>query len=218
MSDLFSCTMFTPGMSRRRASASIRPLALGRGRSICVVSPEMTIFEPRPMRVRNIFIWAIGRVLGFVENDERLVERAAAHVGQRHDLDHVLLHVPLHLVVVHHLVQRVEQRPQVRIDLGVQVAGQKAEAFARFDRGPDEHDLADLMVLERLDRHGDRQIGLAGARRADGERDVVLADRLDIAGLPLRPRGNPPGRLHIDGRRGRPSAALPVTWPSTSLT
>jgi len=27
------------------------------GRSICVVSPEITIFEPKPSRVRNIFIW-----------------------------------------------------------------------------------------------------------------------------------------------------------------
>ena len=38
------------------SSASMRPDFLPAGRSICVTSPVMTIFEPMPMRVRNIFI------------------------------------------------------------------------------------------------------------------------------------------------------------------
>ena len=29
-----------------------------KNKSICVMSPEATIFEPWPMRVKNIFIWA----------------------------------------------------------------------------------------------------------------------------------------------------------------
>ena len=36
--------------------ATLRPLVLSAGRSICVMSPVMTTFEPKPMRVRNIFI------------------------------------------------------------------------------------------------------------------------------------------------------------------
>jgi len=48
---------------------------------------------------------------------------------------------------------------------------------------------------------------------------VVVADRLDISGLPLRPGRNPPGRLHVDAAGCRRRAiALSVTSPSTSLT
>ena len=39
-----------------------------------------------PMRVRNILICDRGRILRLVEDDERIVERTAAHVGQRRDL------------------------------------------------------------------------------------------------------------------------------------
>ena len=56
------------------------------------------------------------------------------------------------------------------------------------------------MVLEGLDRHGDGQIGLAGAGRADGERDVVLADALHIACLAGRAGADSLGRVdHVDG-------------------
>ena len=36
--------------------ASFRPETLSAGRSIWVISPVMTIFDPKPRRVRNIFI------------------------------------------------------------------------------------------------------------------------------------------------------------------
>ena len=36
--------------------ACTRPLLRGAGRSIWVMSPVMTALEPKPMRVRNIFI------------------------------------------------------------------------------------------------------------------------------------------------------------------
>ena len=58
-----------------------------------------------------------GRILAFVQNDERFVERPAAHVGQRHHFDNVLLHMPLDLIEIHHFVQGVEQRTKIRVDL-----------------------------------------------------------------------------------------------------
>ena len=58
-----------------------------RGRSIWVMSPVTTIFEPKPSRVRNIFICSGDGVLRLVEDDEGVVERAAAHERQRRDLD-----------------------------------------------------------------------------------------------------------------------------------
>ena len=36
--------------------ASLSPEVLSGGRSICVTSPVMTTWEPKPMRVKNIFI------------------------------------------------------------------------------------------------------------------------------------------------------------------
>ena len=77
----------------------------------------------------------LGRgVLRLVEDDERVVQRPAAHVGQRRDLDGARGDQPGDRVRVHHVVQRVVQRPQVRVDLLVQRAGQEPEPLARLDR------------------------------------------------------------------------------------
>ena len=49
--------------------ASFKPDALPSGRSIWVTSPVMTILDPKPSRVRNIFIcsrevfWASSRMM-----------------------------------------------------------------------------------------------------------------------------------------------------------
>ena len=43
----------TPSSTRM---ASFSPDTVSRGRSIWVMSPVMTILEPKPKRVRNIFI------------------------------------------------------------------------------------------------------------------------------------------------------------------
>ena len=50
MSPRPSFTQATPSMPCRRSRASTRPLLVCAGRSICVVSPEATIFEPHPIR------------------------------------------------------------------------------------------------------------------------------------------------------------------------
>ena len=85
------------------------------------------------------------RVLGLVEDHERVVERAAAHEGERRDLDHRALEVRGDALGVEHVVQRVEQRPQVRVDLRLQVAGQEAEPLAGLDGGAREDDAVDLL-------------------------------------------------------------------------
>ena len=45
------------------------------------------------------------RVLSLVEDHERAVERSAAHVGQRHDLDHIPFEVTLDLLVAEDVVE-----------------------------------------------------------------------------------------------------------------
>ena len=141
-----------------------------------------TVAHPREehLHLRN------GRVLRFVEDDEGLVQRPAPHVGQRNDLDQVLLAVARDLLVVHHFVQGVHQRPQVGIDLGLQVAGQETEAFARLDRRPDQHQLADPLGPQGGHRRGHGQVGLARSGRSVAEHHVVLGDGIEIVGLALR--------------------------------
>ena len=128
------------------------------------------------------------RVLRFVENHERIVQRAPAHVGERRDLDHVALDQPRDLLDAEHFVQRVVQRAQVRIDLLRQIARQEAELLAGLDRRAHQDQPLHAVVVQRIDRHRDREIGLAGAGRADAEIDVVRGDRVQIT-LLVRRRG-----------------------------
>ena len=100
--------------------------------------------EPNPSRVRNIFICSGRGVLSLVEDHERIVDRAAAHEGQRRHLDDVALEVGRDLLRVEHVVERVEERAQVRVDLRLDVAGQEAQALAGLDRGAGEDDPADV--------------------------------------------------------------------------
>ena len=113
------------------------------------------------------------RVLRFVEDDERVVERAAAHVRERRDLDRGALEELGHLVEAHEVVQRVVERAQVRIDLLREIAGQEAQLLAGFHRGPHEHDALHRVALERVDGARHREVRLARSRGSDAERDVV---------------------------------------------
>ena len=143
----------------------------------------------------------LGRgVLGLVEDDERVVERAAPHERERRDLDRAPLHQPGHGLGVEHVVQGVVQRTEVRVDLGEDVAGEEAEALPRLDRRPGEDDPVDRLGLERLHRGGHREVALAGAGGADPEGDRVGRDGVDVA---LLATGLRPDRLaapqHLGG-------------------
>ena len=84
-----------------------------------------------------------GRVLAFVENDHGVIERTPAHVGQRGDLDQIIIHVPPDLVIIHQIMERIQQGTQVGIDLGLEIAGQEAQVFASLDRRAHQHDFLD---------------------------------------------------------------------------
>ena len=75
------------------------------------------------------------RVLRLVEHDERVVERAAAHVGERGDLDRSRREQLGHDLGIHHLVERVVERAQVRVDLVGERAGQEAEPLPASTAG-----------------------------------------------------------------------------------
>ena len=109
------------------------------------------------------------------------LRRATAHERQRRHLDHSPLQMRRDALGLEHVVQRVEQRPKIRIDLGHQVARQEAEALAGLDGGAGEDDPVDLAPAERGGGQRHRQECLAGAGGADAERDRVVADRVDVA-------------------------------------
>src|SRR5579875_2564359 len=73
-------------------------------------------------------------VLGLVEDDEAVVERTPPHIGERGHLHRARLEQPAGALGAEHVVQGVVERPQVRVDLGHEVAGQEAEALAGLDR------------------------------------------------------------------------------------
>ena len=106
------------------------------------MSPVTTAFESKPMRVRNIFICSGVVFCASSRMMNELVERAAAHERERRDLDRAVGHEPLELVGVDHVVERVVQRAQVRIDLLLERAGQEAEPLAGLDRRPGQDDAA----------------------------------------------------------------------------
>ena len=99
------------------------------------------------------------------------------------------------LVGVEHVVEGVEQRPQIGVDLRHDVAGEEPEPLAGLDRGPRQHEPAHLAARQRGDRHRYREERLAGPSRADPDRDRVVADRVDVA-------------LLVDGLRRHPQPAV----------
>ena len=140
-----------------------------------MTSPVTTIREPNPSRVRNIFIcsglvfWASSRI-----TNESLSVRPRMKASGATSMT-PLLEVGVDAVGVEHVVERVEQRTQVGIDLRLDVAGQEAEPLAGLDRRTGQDHAAYLARVERRDRHRDREEGLAGPGGADPEGDRVVA-------------------------------------------
>ena len=99
-----------------------------------------------------------------------------------------------------------KQRPQVRVDLGHEVAGEEAEPLAGLDRRPHQHDLLHLPAAQQAHRPADREVRLAGAGRADADHHVVAAHRLDVAPLAIGARPQAAAGFHHGDvrRRGSP--------------
>ena len=159
---------------------------------------------------------------------KRVVKRAAAHEGQRRHLDHAALQVLVHLLGLEHVVEGVEERAQVGVDLRRDVAGQEAEPLAGLDRRAGEHDPVDLAARQRRHGHRHGEERLAGAGRADADRDRLAADRVDVAllvdglgrdlagrgGARPRPRGCGSGSRGGRARRRSPrSCPGAISWP-----
>jgi hypothetical protein len=174
-----------PRTSCRMRRASIRPLFCPLGQiDLRHVAGDDRLGTDADAGEEHLHLFRRG-VLRFVENDEGVVQRAAAHVGQRGDLDGLRSSI-FHTVETHQVVQRVVQRAQIGIDLLRQIAGQEAEALAGLDRRAGEHDALHQFAFEGVDRAGYGEIGLAGAGRTNAEGDVVFLDVLKVFDLSRR--------------------------------
>ena len=131
-------------------------------------------------------------VLRLVEDDEGVRQGAAAHERDRRHLDLAGAEPAGELVGRQHVIERVEDRPQIRVDLVAQIARQKAQPLAGLDRRARQDDALDPPGHQQVDRGGDREIGLAGAGGSEAEHQLALAQRLDIGGLRRRARGDAP--------------------------
>src|SRR6266542_2233325 len=112
-----------------------------------------TVAEPGE---EHLHLWRRG-VLRLVEDDEGLVQRAPAHVRERRDLDLAALLRAGEALGWHEVVERVVERPQVRVDLLLKVAREEPKPLPRLDRRPGEDEPRDASLAERGDAHRDRQ-------------------------------------------------------------
>ena len=124
-----------------------------------------------------------GGVLGLVEDDEGTGEGAATHEGERCDLDDSLIEVALGFLGVEHVVDCVVERAEVGGYLFLEVSGEETERLARLDGGAGEDDAVDGALFQHVQAHGHGQVGLAGARGAEAECDIVFLYGPDVGEL-----------------------------------
>ena len=164
-------------------AASARPLFWPRARSdLGAVARDHCLAAKADARQEHLHLLWCG-VLRLIQNDEGMIQGSATHVGQRCNLDGLLLEQFDGPVKAEQIVQRVVQRAQIRVDFLGQVAGQKAEPLSGFDCGSRQHQAFHGIALKRVNRGGHRKIGLAGAGRTDTEGDVGRQNVLQIITL-----------------------------------
>src|SRR5207247_2386581 len=108
--------------------------------------------EPEPCEEHLHLLRA--RVLRLVEDDERVVERPAAHERERRHFDRSTLHVHVQPLRVEHVVEGIEEWPQIWIDLREHVTWEKAQPLSRLDSRAREDDARDLAILKGGDSRG----------------------------------------------------------------
>lgn len=161
--------------------AGTRPVRAGLGRKVnlCGIARDHHTRAKAHTREKHLHLFACG-ILGLVKNDKGIIERTAAHKGERSDLNDPAFEHGGYLRLWSHIIKSIVERAQIRVHLVRQIAGEKAEPLARFHRRACQHDTFDTMALEHRKRHGHSQIGLARAGRAYGKNKFIGAQRLKI--------------------------------------
>ena len=129
-----------------------------------------------------------GRILRLVQYDESVIKRTAAHVCQRRNLNRPLLDILLQLGRGDHIVQRIVQRLQVRVELLLHVTGQESQLLPRLDSRARQNHAPHLPILQCAHRQRYGRICLARACGPHGKEQVVVLVKLDQTPLVNRTR------------------------------
>ena len=170
------------------------------------MSPVTTALDPKPMRVRNIFICSLVVFCASSRmTNESFSERPRMKASGATSM--TLRSIELRdALEAHHFVRA---RRTSAAGTGRPFAtSPRAETPAARPPRPraHQHDAADVLRLQRFDRAGDGEIGFAGAGRTDAESQIVRADIVQILGLIVPPRADRAARrvhLQFVGRGAR---------------
>ena len=121
-----------------------------------------------------------GRILRFIQDDKRIVERAAAHISKRCNLDRTLLGILGVTLRPHDLIERIVQRTKIWIHLALQVTWKETQFLSGFYGRPGHDDPGHFLIPESSDCHRHGKIRLARSGRADSECDHVVSDGIYI--------------------------------------
>ena len=124
-----------------------------------------------------------GRVLAFIQNDHGVVQGSASHIGERGDFNQVACHISANLFEVHQIIEGVQQRPEIRIDFGFEIAWEEPKMFAGFDGGPDQNDFLDASGSQSTHSHGHGQKCFSGTGWAKGKNELVVLEGFEVSGL-----------------------------------
>ncbi len=124
-------------------------------------------------------------VLGFVEDDNSIVEGATTHECQGRDLDDVLFHHLIELLPGYHVLKRIVERLQVRVNLVFHVTRKESQLLPSFHGWPGEYDAPHLFILQGAHGKGDTRISLARTGRTDGEDHIMRVEGMDQSLLVL---------------------------------
>src|SRR5580704_7469530 len=122
-------------------------------------------------------------VLGFVQNDETVVQSAAAHERNGCYFNDGTLEQLFHLLRLQHVVEGIVQRAEIGVHFFLQIARQETQAFAGLHRWTGQHDTAYTLVDQCGHRHGYGEIGFSGTGGTDTKNQVVAFDGFHVAPL-----------------------------------
>ena len=131
-----------------------------------------------------------GRVLRFIQNYECVIQRAAPHEREGRKFDCTTVQQPSDTFGTEHVVKRIVQRTQIRIDFLLNISRQKSNSFACFHHRPDQNDSTDRIVGKRVSGTGDRKVGFSGTRRSNSNGNGFGRDAFQVCLLGPRTRAN----------------------------
>ena len=120
-----------------------------------------------------------GRVLGFVQDNDGIIEGSPTHKGQRGYLDDIVFHIFLQLDSRNHILQGIVERLQVRIEFVFHLSGQESQLLTRFHRRTAQDNLAHFLILQGFHGKGNGHKGFSRSGRTRRKDQVVFLECLD---------------------------------------